>query len=102
MLLQSEETGYFIPVPEWRMGCPLVVAVLIDLATEDRIDSDLQSLPVAGPAPTGVDEVDSTQHWIERIASKAITIRDLAINRLVKTGVPGANSGAFQTLSSLR
>lgn len=38
LLLLNEETGYFIPIPEWKMSCVLAGSVLIDLSLENHID----------------------------------------------------------------
>jgi len=78
LLLLDEKTGYFIPIPEWKMSCALAGSVLIDLALEDRIDSDLETLSLIDPRPTGDDlldpvlkeiledrQVHSPQYWVE-------------------------------------
>lgn len=43
LLLHSEESDHFVPIPEWKMPSALANAVLMDLAMEGRVDSDLIS-----------------------------------------------------------
>ena len=112
LLLHSEESGYFVPIPEWKMSCALAGAVLMDLAMEDRIDSDLNSLALNDATPTGdalldpaLEEiatakgVHAPQYWVERIARQANKISDTALNRLVKAGILDSDPGGFWTLS---
>ena len=112
LLLHSDDTGYFVPIPEWRMSCALAGAVLMDLALENRIDSDLESLTLTNPMPTGDSLLDpvleeiaeeegvhAPQYWVERIARRADDISDEAIGRLVKMGIFEADAGGFLNLS---
>ena len=112
LLLHSDESGYFVPIPEWRMSCALAGGVLLDLALEDRIDSDLESLILVDPTPTGDKLLDPTledivrskqvhtpQYWVERVAQRADEISDEAVGRLVKQGIFEADAGGFWTLS---
>ena len=113
LLLHSDESGYFIPIPEWRMSCALAGAVLMDLAMESRIDSDLSSLTLTDATPTGDDLLDPAlaeiaseeqvhipQYWVERIAIRADDISDIAVDRLVKAGIFDSDDGGFWTLST--
>ena len=114
LLLHSEQSGYFVPIPEWQMSCALAGAVLMDLAMEDRIDSDLTSLTLTDATPTGDELLDpalkdiaaeettyTPQYWVERIATRrADDIGDAAIDRLVKTGIFDSDAGGFWTLST--
>lgn len=112
LLLHSEDSGYFIPIPEWKMSCALAGGVLMDLAMQDRIDSDLETLTLIDATPTGDEMLDpalkeiaaeekmySPQFWVERIARHADDINELAINRLVKIGIFEADAGGFWSLS---
>ncbi len=114
LLLHSDESGYFVPIPEWQMSCALAGAVLMDLAMEDRIDSDLTSLTLTSATPTGDELLDPSlgdiakeeqvytpQYWVERIAThRADDIGDGAIERLVRTGIFESDAGGFWTLST--
>ena len=112
LLLLNEETGYFAAVPEWKMSCALAGAVLMDLALENRIDSDLESIVLIDSSPTGdelldpvLNEIVSDTHsrgpqfWVERIARRAHAISDTAFDRLVEQGILDFDSGGFWTLS---
>lgn len=112
LLLHSQKTGYFVAVPEWRMSCALAGAVLMDLAMEERIDSDLETLTVADTTPTGdglldpsLEELASEEeghpprYWVERLAQKAGKISDDAVGRLVQKGIFESDAGGFLTLS---
>ena len=112
LLLLNEDTGYFAPVPEWKMSCAFAGAVLMDLALKNRIDSDLETLTLVSATPTGDDILDpvlreiaaekkthSSQYWVERIAARAEAISDIAFERLVKMGVLDFDSAGFWSLS---
>ena len=112
LLLLNEETGYFAPIPEWRMSCALAGGVLMDLAIENRIDADLDTLTLVDSSPTGDELLDPTleeiasesrahppRYWIERIARRANQISDAAFDRLVKQGILDFDSGGFWSLS---
>ena len=115
LLLHSDESGYFLPIAEWKMSCALAGGVLLDLALEDRIDSDLQSLILVDPTPTGDSLLDPTledivrshesgavhspQYWVERVARRADEISDEAVGRLVQMGIFESDAGGFWTVS---
>ena len=112
LLLHSDDTGYFVPVPEWNMSCALAGGVLLDLSLEGRIDSDLESLILVDPTPTGDPLLDPTlaeiardetvrtpRFWVERIAQRSDKISDESMNRLVNAGIFEADSGGFLSLS---
>ena len=112
LLLHSDDSGYFIPIPEWKMSCALAGSVLMDLALDNRIDTDLETLILVDATPTGdelldpaLDEIareektQSPQFWVERIARHANDINELVINRLVNKGIFEADAGGFWTLS---
>lgn len=112
LLLLSEKTGYFIPIPEWKMSCVLAGSVLIDLSFENRIDSDLETLTLLDPTPLGDSLLDPTleeiaqdkqvhspQYWVERIAKRSDEISNMTLDRLVKMGILNADEGGFWSLS---
>ena len=112
LLLHSDDSGYFISIPEWSMSCALAGSVLMDLALENRIDSDLETLTLVDATPIGdklldptleeisrEKDVHSPQFWVERIARHADDINETVINRLVKNGIFEADEGGFWTLS---
>ena len=113
LMLLDEKTGYFIPIPEWKMSCVLAGGVLMDLALENRIDTDVGTLTLIDSTPTGDKLLDSTlaeiaretevhspQFWVERIARNAGSINTEALERLSKIGILDADEGGFWNLSS--
>ena len=58
LLLLDEDTGYLIPLPEWKLACVLSGAVLMDLALENRIDTDLEKLLLIDASHTGDELLD--------------------------------------------
>ena len=58
LLLLGDEEGEFLPIREHAFECALAGAVLMDLAFEYRIDTDLQALVVTDPTPTGNPMLD--------------------------------------------
>ena len=112
LLLHSEESGYFTPIPEWNMSCALAGGVLMDLALTNHIDTDLETLTLVDATPTGDGLLDpalteiarekkphSPQYWVERIARHADDINELAIASLVRKGIFEADEGGFWSLS---
>ncbi len=71
----------------------------MDLALENRIDTDPEKLIVVDPTPTGDSLLDRTlanivagderdaRFWVERTANHAQEIREVALSRLVANGI---------------
>ena len=100
LLLLHDHEGKFARVPGWSLDYALAGGVLMDLALENRIDTDLNTLVVLEDAPTGDDLLDPTlddiaktegQHdarfWVERTAGYADDIRERALGRLEERGI---------------
>ena len=100
LLLLHDENGRFERVPEWSLGYALGGGVLMDLALENRIDTDLEKLILLDDTPLGDSLLDPTlaeiaatedrrdaRFWIERTAGRADEIREEALARLVKNGI---------------
>ncbi len=99
LLLLGDEDGRFANVPSWSLSYALAGAVLMDLAIEDRIDTDLEKLVVVDSSPLGDSLLDpalaeiagreqrDVSFWLERIANHADQIRDEALSRLVAKGI---------------
>ena len=113
LLLLDESTGYLIPLPEWKLACTLSGAVLMDLALENRIDTDAEKLVLIDSAHTGDELLDtalgeivfetgehSPQYWVERLAPQAERIYERILERLVERKVLQYDSGGFWTLTS--
>ena len=112
LLMLDESSGYLEMVPGWDFSCVMAGAVIADLALEDRIDTDLQSLYLLDATPTGdrlldptLEEISNaedrsdTQYWVERNTARAEEIVTLTLQRLVDKGVLDYESGGFWTLS---
>ena len=112
LLMLDESSGYLEMVPGWDFSCVMSGAVIADLALENRIDTDLQSLYLLDSTPTGdrlldptLEEISKakdhsdTQYWIEKTTVRSEDIVSLTLERLVDKGVLDYESGGFWTLS---
>ena len=97
LLLLDENRGDLTPVPSWSLSCALAGAVLMDLALENRIDTDVEHLVLADSTPLGdalldpvleeiarADETHPTRFWVEHFAAQADDIREKTLARLVE------------------
>lgn len=100
LLILDDENGRFARVPDRLMRYALAGGVLMDLALENRIDTDLKQLILVDPTPVQDSLLDPTladighaketrdaRFWVERTALRADEIREEALNRLVKKGI---------------
>lgn len=101
LLLLGDEEGAFLPIQKHAFECALAGAVLMDLAFEYRIDTDLEALVVTDPTPTGNPMLDrvlakiaaradttDTQTWIRVLSTDdAAAIREQALANLVEQGI---------------
>jgi len=108
LLLLDDEDGRFAPVPGWSLAYALAGGVLMDLALENRIDTDLEELVLVDATPigdslldpalaeieaaekTGMEEAGEkrgARFWVVRTARRAGVIREEALSRLVALGV---------------
>ena len=112
LLMLDESSGYLEMVPGWDFSCVMAGAVIADLALENRIDTDLESLYLLDATPTGdvlldptLEEISNakdhsdTQYWVERNTVRAEDIVTLTLERLVEKGVLDYEAGGFWTLS---
>ena len=89
-------------------------AVLMDLALENRIDTDVEALVLLDPTPVGDELLDpvlsdiaqasdthSTAFWIERTAERGDELRQATIDRLIDRGILEAESNGLVFLSRL-
>lgn len=94
-LLLLDEKGGLFPVPEWRLFCTLAGAVLMDLAREGRIDTDIERLVLLDSTPLDDDLLDpmlaeiaqsgethNTGFWVKHVAGRGDEIREKALARL--------------------
>jgi hypothetical protein len=108
LLLLDDESGEFAHIPEWSLRYALAGAVLMDLALENRIDTDPKRLTLLDPTPIGDDLLDPTLesiaqssevhdigHWIEQTAENAYSVRDKAMKRLITHGILESRDDRF-------
>ena len=113
LMLLNEETGYFHQIAGWDLNCAVVGAVLAELSLQSRIDTDMESLFLIDETETGNPVLDpilkeiasetvqhNAQYWIERLASQADSIIDLALGRLVDLEILDYHEGDYWTLSN--
>ena len=112
LMLLNEESGYFHQVPGWDLNCTVAGAVLAELSLMSRIDTDIDSLFLLDTTETGDPTLDpilneiagepvrrNTQYWIERLAPRAESVIDLALDHLVELKILEHHDGEFWTLS---
>ena len=107
LLLLRDEDGRFVHVPSWSLDYAIAGGVLMDLAMENRIDTDLEHLILIDSTPVGDSLLDptladiaagekhDTRHWVERTAKSAPEIREEALSRLVSAGILEREEGRF-------
>ena len=99
LLLLNDDDGRFARLPNVSLDYALAGGVLMDLALENRIDTDLDSLILIDSTPTGDSLLDPTladiaevggnnaRFWIERTAVRAEELREEALKRLMDQGI---------------
>ena len=101
LLILDDEDGKFARVPDRQLRYALAGGVLMDLALENRIDTDLKQLMLVDSTPLGDSLLDPTladiaaakethdaRFWVERTALRsADAIREAALDRLVERGI---------------
>ena len=107
LLLLNDDGGRFAAVPKWSQDYALAGGVLMDLALENRIDTDLEKLVLVDGAPLDDSLLDPTladiaggeqrdaRFWVERTAERADAIREEALARLISLGVLEARDDRF-------
>ena len=99
LILLDDEDGKFVRIPRWSLNYALAGGILMDLAMENRIDTDLENLTLVDSTPVGdslldpalaeiaASEQKDTRYWLEHLAENAPEVREEALNRLVKEGI---------------
>ncbi len=101
LLILDDEDGKFARVPDRQLRYALAGGVLMDLALENRIDTDLKQLMLVDSSPLGDSLLDPTladvaeatethdaRFWVERTALRsADEIRQGPLDRLVERGI---------------
>ena len=71
LLLLNDDDGRFARVPSWSLNYALAGGVLMDLALENRIDTDLEKLVLIDSTPVGDNLLDETLADIESEEAQA-------------------------------
>ena len=99
ILLMLNDDGRFAHVPNVSLDYALAGGVLMDLALENRIDTDLEKLVVIDPTPTGDSLLDPTlaeivaggennaRYWVELTSTHSQELREKVLERLVAKGI---------------
>ena len=100
LLLLRDEEGALSRAPEWLVRCALGGAVLMDLALENRIDTDADRLFLVDATPVEdrlldpmlaeIAQADGTHdalYWVDHATRHADEIREVALERLVRNRV---------------
>ena len=107
ILLLLDDEGRFTRLPSWSLHYALAGGVLMDLALENRIDTDLEKLVLIDSTPVGDSLLDPTladiaagvesdaRYWVGRTAARGEDLREEALNRLVIDGVLEKRDDSF-------
>ena len=108
LLLLDDENGTFARVPGWSLNYALGGGVLMDLALENRIDTDLEKLFLVDATPLGdslldpmladiarAEKTHDARYWVERTAGRAAEIRETVLDRLVEAGILSRHDERF-------
>ncbi len=100
LLLLRDEEGSLSRAPVWLVRYALGGAVLMDLALENRIDTDARRLFLIDSTPVGdrlldpmlseiahADQAHDALYWVEHATRHADEIRETALARMVDSGV---------------
>ena len=115
LLLHDEDQGDFAPgLAPHSLHTVLAGAVLMDLALENRIDTDLERLILVDATPLEDDLLDPTladiardtevrdaSYWVAQTTKRGDEIRDKALARLVNLGILESESEGVFLLSRL-
>ena len=99
LLLLLDNDGKSAAVPNLSLSYALAGGVLMDLALENRIDTDLETLVLVDDTPVGDPLLDETlaeiaasdprdaRFWVEHTAARGEDIRERTLASLVEQGV---------------
>ena len=100
LLLLQDTGGRLVRVPAWSLNYALAGGVLMELALENRIDTDLENLLLIDAAPVDDSLLDpylaqiaaaaekhDAAYWLDQIADDADAIYAATLARLVERGI---------------
>lgn len=106
ILLLLDEDGRFSATDHPTVDLALAGGVLMDLALEARIDTDVRKLVLLDAEPTGdalldpvladiaaAERTHDARYWVDQVRRRADEIRDAAIARLVEQGLLRRRAG---------
>ena len=112
LITEGESTGRAY-IPDRTQRHALAGAVLLELALNRRIDTDVEALSVTDPTPLGDELLDPTlseiaqdtetrtaEFWVRRLADRrGEELREMAKTRLLEAGILEADDGGVLFLS---
>ena len=114
LLMDAESGGIRYSFPAHQRDVVIAGAVLMDLALENRIDTDAERLFLIDPKPldddlldpvlldiAGETETHDTAYWIMRTARRGSVLRNRALDRLIGRGILEAETNGLVFLSRL-
>ena len=115
LLLLRDEDGELSRAPEWLVRYALGGAVLMDLALENRIDTDAERLFLIDSTPVGdrlldpmlaeiarADQTHDALYWVDHATRHADEIRETALARLVGNGILDVSDDRFLRIFGTR
>lgn len=100
LLLLDDESGKMATFRDWSLRYALAGAVLMELALEHRIDSDLNELTLIDPTPLDDPMLDKSlaeiaadkesrqvRFWVDKISVYGDDLREIVLTRLVDRGI---------------
>lgn len=100
LLLLDDESGKLVNFRDWSLRYAMAGGVLMELALEHRVDSDLNQLILVDDTPTGdpmfdkvlaniaaSKEQQQVRYWVDRISGYGDEFREMSLDRLVQKGI---------------
>ena len=100
LLALDDKTGKFTDLPPLAMDQALAGAALLELAFQNRIDTDLSHLTLVNPEPTGEGMLDplllkiveakdkkDAKYWVGLFSAEGETLRERTLERLIQRGI---------------
>jgi hypothetical protein len=100
LLALDDKTGEFVDLPPLAMDQALAGAALLELAFQNRIDTDLTHLSLVSAKPTGEEMLDpllekivtakdkkDAKYWVGVFSGDGEKIREKVLRRLVQRGI---------------
>lgn len=100
LLLLDDESGKMANLRDWSLRYALAGGVLMELALEHRVDSDLNELTLVDGTPTGDPMLDKVlteivaeekshqaRFWVDRISTYGDELLEMALDRLVEKNI---------------